>query len=100
MYSDQCKYYTIYAQDVKISGEVMVQPNCIEWLAVNLGDDPVRVNNVYLLPRLMAGLSGASFSPEPNEDELWANPLNVIFMGTGANPWVQIIQRFYVTDSR
>jgi len=107
MYSDLAtyrdtdwKFYAIYAQDIFASQEVQPKADCIDWIAINLGDDPVRVNGIYLLPRLMTGLSGASFSPEPNECELYAGPLYVIFEGTGTAPWIQIVQRFFVKEIR
>lgn len=90
--------YYIDAFEVSLSGLYNVQLGCSDWIAINMGDTLVRVDNVVLLPRTAPGLSGGSFSPDARGGEIYnRRTFSVIFIAPlGTAPLVQIVQKIYV----
>lgn len=93
------KCYTIKANTYRKSDEVTIIPNCIEWSVINQGDTGCTVNQIYLKPYPPGHpeLIGTTFSLSCNEGEVFTGHLTIAFdAAPGADPWIQIVQRYYV----
>ncbi len=92
------QHYDIIAQTYTAGGEIMVDPNCNSWTAINQGDTLVRVNEIELkpFPPGHQELTGAAIAIPGNKDELYRGRIWINFDALpGLNPKVQIIQKFY-----
>jgi len=89
--------YSIIGQDYFQGQEVEIVPNCVDWIAINKGAVGVWVNGIFLkpFPPGHPELSGESFAVECNELEEFVGHLTIVFQA-GANPWLQLVQRYYV----
>lgn len=62
----------------------------------NTGDKTARINNILLYPGVIGSVLGDSVSIGGNENEIYTGQLTLSFEGAGANPSVQVIQKFFV----
>ena len=89
--------YDVITQPISISGQQALVQNVNAWAVANTGDDIVQVNGKTLLPRPSPGLSGESFGVSGNLGELYNRQyLTLQFQGVGANPQVELTQKYYV----
>jgi hypothetical protein len=92
--------YHYFMSDVKdiTSGGTIQLLECVNaWVVENTGNDSVKVEGKTLLPSPGAGLSGQSFGFSGNQYEIYnKNQITITFAGVGANPAVQLVQKYYV----
>ena len=79
-----------------------VTRNCNSLLVTNIGGDPVTVDGKLLLPGTVGALSitsnilGDSFAIGGNENEVYNKRTIVVrFAGTGANPLLEVTQKYF-----
>jgi hypothetical protein len=96
MNDQQTKYFNVLIQTYTRQQDIEVNDRCNGWTARNIGDDTVTINGIALLPRIAPGLSGESVSVGGNETEIYTGRLQVSFAGVGANPLVEVTQKFFV----
>jgi hypothetical protein len=96
------RIYDDITQQYSVSNQYEVQPLCNAIMCANIGGDPVFVNEKLLLPGTLNQLSitsnvmGDSFSLGGNENEVYGKRSIVVkFSGTGANPLLEVTQKFY-----
>lgn len=91
------KRYNIYGQDYATAGYIKVAEGCAAVIAINKGDEVAWFNGVRLDPS-PAGPpnAGDSFSFSGNADEVFDGRLELRFAGTGLNPLVIIVQKFFL----
>jgi hypothetical protein len=90
--------YDIIAQSYAVGGEIMVDPRCNGWTAINTGDTLVRVCGIPLLPFPPGHpeLSGSAIAIPGNFGEVYRGRIWIVFDDVpGANPLVCIIQKYY-----
>lgn len=93
-----CYKFKTVAQSYYVSqGNIPAVANCNGWTAVNKGDTVVRINDIPLLPFPPGHpeLSGESTGVMGNIGEVCVDSFKIFFDG-GANPWLVLIQKFYV----
>jgi hypothetical protein len=77
----------------------LLNKNCNGYLAVNVGDEIVTVNNFPLKPPVLPTLSGESHGLAGNVGEVFKGTngtISIVFAGGGSNPKVLIAQKYYV----
>jgi hypothetical protein len=77
------------------SGYVDVVKACNGFTVTNVGDDIVNVNGMILYPGVIGTSLGDSRSIGGNEGEVYQGNIQVMFAGAGANPSLEVIQKFY-----
>lgn len=94
--------FSDHTQTYTLSQQYNVQPNCNSLLVTNIGGDPVTVNGKLLLPGIVGQLSitsnilGDAFAIGGNENEVYNKRTIVVrFAGTGANPMIEVTQKFF-----
>lgn len=87
--------YDIIAQTYLAGGQILVDPKCNGWTAINTGDELVTVNGIPLLPGTAPSLTGAAIAIPGNQGELFTGRIWIVFAGGGSRPSVCIIQKFY-----
>lgn len=93
------KWNTTGAQIVTKSGFVDVVKLCNGFTVTNTGTDTVRVNDAVLFPGTFGSVLGDSRTFGGNEGEIYVGNIKISFtLPAGANPQVEIIQKFYVED--
>lgn len=91
-------YDTTGAQLYTTSQQITRVDNCNGFTATNMGDDPVRVNDQLLYPGVIGTNVGDSMVIGGNYGEVYMGRILISFEGTGANPSVSIIQKFYLPN--
>lgn len=91
-------FNTTKAQSYTFNQRVARVDNCNGWVARNMGDDPVRVNGHLLYPGTVGTSAGESYTEGGNLGEIFMGYLEIQFEGTGADPRVDIAQKFYILD--
>lgn len=91
--------YNTIMEVVRAQKEIVVGPNCNGWVVRNIGGSIAFVNGIQLQPPPGAGLSGESFSSGGNYGEIYVGRIQIQF-AAGINPTVEIIQKFYLDESR
>lgn len=88
--------YDIIAQTYNQGGEILVDPHCNGWTAINVGDVGVTVNGIALkpFPPGHPELTGAAVAIPGNLGERFTGRIWIVFDPGGA-PSVTIIQKFY-----
>lgn len=76
--------------------DVVVDPKCNGWTAINKGTLVARVNGIPLNPPPAAGLSGESYTVGGNMGELYEGRLQVVVGVGDPTPLVVIIQKIYI----
>ena len=96
------KKFNDITQTYTLSQQYDVQPLCNSILITNIGGDPLEVNQKLLLPGVAGQLSitsnvlGDSCALGGNEGEVYnRRTIQIKFAGTGANPLVEVTQKFY-----
>jgi len=96
------KLFNVITQTYTLSKQYEVQQNCNSMLIANIGGDPVTVDGKLLLPGVVGQLSitsniiGDSFAIGGNENEVYNKRTVVVsFAGTGANPLLEITQKYF-----
>lgn len=77
------------------SGNKEVVKYCNSITFTNTGDEIVRVNDMILYPGVIGVSLGDSRSIGGNFGEEYCGNIRVQFAGGGANPALEIIQKFY-----
>lgn len=92
--------YNIRQTPINVSGQYLLDKCCNGFVAVNIGDTPVRVDQIPLKPPPLPNLTGESTGVQGNADEIFMGTngvLPVTFINPiGANPLVMIIEKYYV----
>ena len=85
-----------------LSQQYDIMSKCNSLLVTNIGGDPVTVDGKLLLPGTVGALSitsnilGDSFAIGGNENEIYNKRTIVVkFAGTGANPLIEITQKYF-----
>ena len=92
-------HYNIIGQSYYLGQEVKPDKNCNGWTAINKGDTLAWVNGVPLKPYPPGHpeLSGESFGVSGNEQEVYDGRIKIVFDNSvGTNPWIVIVQKFYI----
>jgi hypothetical protein len=92
--------YNVIVQTFTTQTEVEVTPSCNGVSIRNIGDTVCMINGIRLLPTLVAGGSGESTQFGGNLGELYKGRLQLQFIGAGVAPLVEIIQKYYLYESR
>ena len=102
MKNDYRKYNDI-TQQYNTSRQIETEILCNSILVTNIGGDVVSVNGKLLLPGTLGSLSttsnilGDSYSLGGNEGEIYdKRTLVIVFAGTGANPLLEVTQKYYL----
>lgn len=92
------RYNTTGAQPYTIGGFVKRVNNCNGFRAVNTGDEIAFVNDQILYPGVPGTNIGDSVTVGGNYGEIFLGNIKIVFAGGGAQPEVQIDQKFYLLD--
>jgi hypothetical protein len=94
-----CKYNLI-PQSYFGPQEVVPDPRCNGWTAINKGDTLVIVNGIKLkpFPPGHPELSGESFGVQGNLGETYGGVISITFAAGGVAPEVMIIQKYYMNS--
>jgi len=93
--------YNVIVQTYTTQEEIEVTRLCNGVSIRNLGDTPATINGVRLLPSLVAGQTGESVQFGGNLGELYRGRLSLVFIApAGVAPLVEVIQKFYVLETR
>lgn len=93
------KWDTTGSQLYNQSGFAKRAVNCNGFIAVNTGDDIVRINDQVLYPGVPGITIGDSVTYGGNFGELFIGQIKISFDGVGANPQVAINQKIYITNN-
>lgn len=88
--------YNVTPVTINKSGFVDVIKNCNGFTVTNTGDDTVQVNDQIFYPGVIGTNLGDSRSYGGNENEIFVGSIKVAFAGVGANPAVEIVQKFFI----
>jgi len=96
------KKFSFKAASFTEGGELTVYPNTCEILVVNQGGDAATINGFLLkpFPPGFPDLVGSSITIDCNEEEEYDGYLELVFLGTGTAPLVQVVQRYYKMSDR
>ncbi len=94
-------YFSVLPQRYSAQQDIKIDKGCNGYTARNIGDTPVMVNGVTLLPAITPGTtSGESFAVSGNFGELFAGRISVQFLApAGTNPLVEVIQKYYLPET-
>jgi hypothetical protein len=94
--------YNIRQVTFNSSGQYVLDKCCNGFVAVNIGDTLVRIQQIPLKPPPAINLTGESTGVQGNADEIFVGTngmLTITFVNpVGANPLVMIIEKYYVPD--
>jgi hypothetical protein len=85
-----------------VSTKHRLDPKCNGYVAVNIGDTLVQINQIPIKPPVAPNLSGESTGVQGNEGEIFIGnngEIPVTFInpgGAGVNQKVMIIEKYYV----
>jgi hypothetical protein len=83
------------------AGEFLLDKNCNSFMVENTGDTVAIVEGKRLLAMPGAGVAGQSFSVSGNAGEKYTGRLRVEFATpAGANPQVEITQKFFIPEKK
>ncbi len=91
--------YNVIVQTFTGQTEVEVTPSCNGVSIRNIGAVTAFINGIQLLPALVPGASGESVQFGGNLGELYKGRLQLQF-NAGAGALVEIIQKYYLYESR
>ena len=93
--------YNVLVQTFSTQDEIAVQSFCNGVSIRNIGDTPFTINGIRLNPSLVAGQNGESNTWGGNLGEIYRGRLSLVFLPPiGLNPLCEIIQKFYVDETR
>jgi len=81
------------------SGFVDVVPNCNGFTFTNVGDVIAEVNGMIVHPGVIGTSLGDSRGIGGNEFEIYSGNIKISFTGVGANPAIEIVQKFYIVKA-
>lgn len=82
------------------SGNITREKNCTGFVATVIGDTNAKVNGKILFASATPLTEqGDSFTFGTEEDDIFVGTINIAFsVPLGANPQIEIVQRFYTKD--
>jgi hypothetical protein len=93
--------YNITYNRYSSSQEIPREELCNGFTIINIGDTIATINGKILFPSTTPATDqGDSFSVGGNAGEIYKGQLNLSFAVGGANPLVEVIQKFYVQIRR
>lgn len=92
------KYNTTGAVPYTAGGFVELMDNCNGYIAINTGNDPVRIADTLLYPGIPGTINGEGKVVGGNFGEVFTGSVRIAFSGIGAAPQVTIEQKFYVIE--